>query len=49
LAPKTKADIEKLEPYFKVNNNYLAILKKDPENSNSNAVKTLVIKYNLIK
>ena len=29
MAPKTKQDIEKLSPLFKVNNNYLAIYRKD--------------------
>ncbi|KRW98077.1 hypothetical protein PPERSA_07302 [Pseudocohnilembus persalinus] len=41
LQAKTKADIEKLHPYFKVNNNYLALLKTDPEQNNQNAVNTL--------
>lgn len=29
LRAKTKADIEKLDPYFNVNNEYLGVFKKD--------------------
>ncbi|EGR28700.1 hypothetical protein IMG5_170000 [Ichthyophthirius multifiliis] len=35
LAAKTNADIEKLDPYFNTNNNYLGILKKNPESQST--------------
>lgn len=38
LQAKTKADIEKLDPYFSLRNTYLSILKKDPEVDNSSAI-----------
>ena len=44
LAPKTKQDIEKLDPFFQTNNNYLAILKKDSESGNTTSVNFTVRK-----
>lgn len=40
LAAKTKADIEKLDPYFNVNNKYLGMFKQDEgAKDNSESVK----------
>ncbi|CAD8090929.1 unnamed protein product [Paramecium primaurelia] len=39
LGPKTKLDLEKLEPYFTQNNNYVGMFKKDAgKTDNSSAV-----------
>jgi len=38
LAAQTKADTEKLDPFFNTNQNYLAIMKKDGEKTNEKAV-----------
>jgi hypothetical protein len=37
LQSKTKSDIQKLDEYFNVNNNYLALYRKEgiPENTNA--------------
>eukprot|EP01017_Pseudomicrothorax_dubius_P047153 TRINITY_DN841_c0_g1_i4.p1 TRINITY_DN841_c0_g1~~TRINITY_DN841_c0_g1_i4.p1 ORF type:complete len:160 (+),score=45.07 TRINITY_DN841_c0_g1_i4:66-545(+) len=39
LANKTKADIQKLDDYFNVNNNYLATFRKETAGKPSNALK----------
>lgn len=41
LAARTKADMDKLDPYFKVNNEYLAVMSKD----NTRDVKPIPIKF----
>ncbi|KAL4484743.1 hypothetical protein ABPG74_019920 [Tetrahymena malaccensis] len=38
LQTKTQQDIERLDPYFTVNNNYLGLMKKDAESGNQTSV-----------
>jgi len=39
LDPSTKAAVARLDPYFNTNNNYLGLMKKNPETMNEDAVK----------
>ena len=39
LDPINKANIARLDYYFKTNNNYLGLMKKNPDTMNKDAVK----------